>query len=115
MPPERWSDRLAKLSFWSLNAGLAWMVFATLFPLGVLQLHESVSAGYHEARALGFLTSGTTTLLEWLRFPGDVVFIVGGAIPVLILAWRGVRYERSKATLEESEPVVFASVEEGEA
>jgi nitric oxide reductase subunit B len=31
IPPEWWSDRAAKISFWSLNIGLAWMVFATLF------------------------------------------------------------------------------------
>ena len=37
--PERWpEDKLAKLCFWSLNLGLAWMMFATLLPLGVLQL-----------------------------------------------------------------------------
>lgn len=34
IPESRWSDRAAKNSFWSLNLGLAWMVFATLFPLG---------------------------------------------------------------------------------
>jgi nitric oxide reductase subunit B len=36
IPEERWSDRAAKISFWSLNLDLAWMVFTTLFPLGVL-------------------------------------------------------------------------------
>ncbi len=34
IPQERWSDRAAKISFWSLNLGLAWMVFASLFPAG---------------------------------------------------------------------------------
>jgi nitric oxide reductase subunit B len=33
----------ASISLWSLNLGLAWMVFATLFPLGVIQLYHSVS------------------------------------------------------------------------
>ena len=56
-PAERWSDRLAAISFWSLNVGLAWMCFATLFPLGILQLYESVSHGYFEARSLQYLTS----------------------------------------------------------
>ncbi len=31
IPEERWSNRAAKISFWSLNLGLARMVFATLF------------------------------------------------------------------------------------
>ena len=34
-----------KVSFWSLNLGLAWMVFATLFPLEDLQLYHSVNRG----------------------------------------------------------------------
>ncbi|MGB6826604.1 MAG: cbb3-type cytochrome c oxidase subunit I, partial [Terracidiphilus sp.] len=42
IPLARWSDRAAGISFWSLNLGLAWMVFATLFPLGLLQLYHSV-------------------------------------------------------------------------
>ena len=29
------------------------MVFATLLPLGILQLYHSVDEGYHEARSLG--------------------------------------------------------------
>jgi nitric oxide reductase subunit B len=92
IPEERWSERAAKLSFWSLNLGLAWMVFATLFPLGVLQLHEAVTHGYYEARQLDFLTSDRVELLEWMRLPGDAVFIVGGVLPLLLLCWRGVRY-----------------------
>ena len=92
MPEERWSDRAAKWSFWSLNIGLAWMVFATLFPIGLLQLYESIQHGYFEARALRFLTRPTNSLLEWMRLPGDVLFIVGGVVPLLWLCWRGVRY-----------------------
>ena len=90
IPERRWSDRLAGLSFWSLNIGLAWMAFATLFPLGVLQLYHSVNTGYWEARDLNFLTNDANTLLEWLRLPGDVLFILGGALPLLVLALYGV-------------------------
>ena len=63
VPEARWSDRAAKISFWSLNLGLAWMVFATLFPLGILQLYHSVNSGYFDARSLKFLTSRNTALL----------------------------------------------------
>src|SRR6185312_3406855 len=69
IPEARWSDRAAKVSFWSLNLGLAWMVFATLFPLGLLQLYESVNHGYFEARSLKFLTNDANAFLEWLRLP----------------------------------------------
>ncbi len=83
IPESRWSDRAAKISFWSLNLGLAWMVFATLFPLGVIQLYHSVSSGYFDARTLQFITGGANPVLEWLRLPGDVIFIVGGVLPIL--------------------------------
>ena len=56
IPEDRWPEKLAKISFWSLNIGLAWMVFVTLLPLGVLQLYASVNDGYFEARSLGYLT-----------------------------------------------------------
>lgn len=112
MPEDKWSDRAARVSFWSLNIGLAWMVFATLFPLGMLQLYESVSNGYFEARQLQFLTGETVALIEWLRLPGDVVFIAGGTLPLLWLAWRGVRY-RVPLTTKEPQAYLFTEAEEG--
>ena len=72
---------MGEIWFWSTNIGLAWMCFATLLPLGILQLYESVNEGYFEARELEFLTNDTNALLEWLRLPGDLLFIVGGAMP----------------------------------
>ncbi len=113
IPAERWPDRLAKLSFWSLNLGLAWMVFVTLLPLGVLQLWHSVNDGYYEARTLGYITEPGNAVLEWLRMPGDVVFIVGGVLPFLWITWLGVRY-CIKATAFELPPETLY-VEEHEA
>ena len=88
IPAERWPERAAKISFWSLNIGLAWMSFATLFPLGIRQLYESVNPGYFEARSLDYLGTNTNTVIEWLRLPGDVLFIAGGVIPSLHLLRR---------------------------
>ena len=110
IPENRWSDRAAKISFWSLNLGLAWMVFATLFPLGVLQLYHSVSAGYFDARSLKFLSNQTNALLEWLRLPGDTLFILGGTLPVLYLCWLGVRRMKPRMTLEEPRDVLFTEI-----
>jgi nitric oxide reductase subunit B len=110
VPEESWSDRLAKISFWSLNIGLAWMVFATLFPLGVLQLYHSVSAGYFEARSLDYLSNRTNTLLEWLRLPGDALFILGGVLPVLYLAWLGVRRPKPSLGTEKPGDVLLSEV-----
>jgi nitric oxide reductase subunit B len=102
VPEERWSERAATISFWSLNIGLAWMVFATLFPLGLLQVFESVQHGYYEARELSFLTNPTNRFLEWLRLPGDLVFIVGGVLPLLWVCWSGVRYRVPPSTDSEA-------------
>lgn len=102
IPEDRWPERAAKVSFWSLNIGLAWMVFATLFPLGVLQLFHSVNAGYFEARELKYLTTPMLRFIEWLRFPGDAIFIIGGTLPLLYMTWLGIRY-RTKPTAQTAE------------
>jgi nitric oxide reductase subunit B len=112
IPEERWPERMAKVSFWSLNLGLAWMSFATLLPLGLLQLYESVNNGYYEARTLEFLTNDTNALIEWIRFPGDTLFIVGGAIPVLYMAWLGLRHTVPGIMLEEPEDILFTEITE---
>ena len=112
IPEQRWSDRAAKVSFWSLNVGLAWMVFATMFPLGLLQLYESVNHGYFEARSLKFTTNGTNAFLEWLRLPGDIVFIAGGVLPVVYLCWLAIRHTVPSSTAEPQDAVLFTEVSE---
>jgi nitric oxide reductase subunit B len=92
IPPDKWPEKAARMSFWCLNIGLAWMVFATLLPLGVLQLYHSVNDGYYEARSLGFITRPGNSLLEWLRLPGDLIFILGGVLPFIWIAWQAVRH-----------------------
>lgn len=112
IPEKLWSDRAAKVSFWSLNIGLAWMVFASLFPLGILQLYHSVNEGYFYARSLEFLNNRMNVLITWLRFPGDVLFIVGGILPVLYLAWLGIRHCGRAAAIEEPSESLFTEVVE---
>ena len=92
IPSDKWPEKWAKVSFWGTNIGLAWMCFATLLPLGIAQLYESVNSGYFEARQLDFLTGDTIALIEWLRLPGDIVFIGFGAIPTVYIAFLGVKY-----------------------
>ena len=53
------------------------MVFANLFPLGVLQLGDAVANGYWHARSID--SSTTSPLIEWLRLPGDVLFIAAAS------------------------------------
>ena len=101
IPADKWPEKAARCSFWCLNIGLAWMVFATLLPLGVIQLYHSVNSGYFEARSLGFITQPGNVLLEWLRMPGDLVFIIGGILPFIWIAWVAVRNFWSGSSTEE--------------
>jgi nitric oxide reductase subunit B len=87
------------------------MCFATLLPLGILQLYKSVDDGYFEARELKFLTNDTNAVLEWMRLPGDVVFIAGGAVPALYIAYLGIRHTVKRVTLEEPEDILFTLVD----
>ena len=113
IPQERWPDRLAQISFWCCNIGLAWMCFATLLPLGILQLYKSVNDGYFAARQLEFITNPSNSLIEWMRLPGDVVFIVGGALPFLWICWLGVRYRVRNQVMEEPEDMLFTEIGDG--
>jgi nitric oxide reductase subunit B len=113
IPADKWPEKWARICFWSTNLGLAWMCFATLLPLGILQLYKSVDSGYTEARQLKFLTNHTNAVIEWLRLPGDVVFIAGGAIPALYIAYLGIRYTVKQVTYEEPD-LLFTDVSEAE-
>ncbi|KKB98335.1 nitric-oxide reductase large subunit [Mycolicibacter arupensis] len=101
IPADQWPNKLARISFWGMNIGLAWMVFVTLLPLGVLQLFHSVNAGYFEARSLGYITQPGNALLEWMRLPGDAILIGAGVVPFVWIAWIALRNFRSGETVDE--------------
>lgn len=62
------------------------MVAASLFPGGVLQLVDVLEHGYWHARGPGFLSQKLVRLVEWLRLPGDAVFIALGVLPIVVAA-----------------------------
>jgi len=93
---ERWAgmEKYVRTGFWGTNIGLAMMVVFSLFPSGVLQVWDVIQHGYWHARALDYIASSRSHLIEWMRLPGDLVFIIFGAIPLTIAAikgWLGVR------------------------
>jgi nitric oxide reductase subunit B len=71
-----------------------------------------VNHGYFEARSLEFTTNETNAFLEWLRLPGDVVFIAGGVLPVLYLCWLAIRHGAPTSTAEPQDAMLFAEVSE---
>ena len=84
-----------------------------LLPLGVLQLYASVNDGYFAARQLEFITNPTNSVFEWMRLPGDLVFIIGGVLPFLWLCWLGVRY-RVGGSRDQLDEVLFTEITERE-
>jgi nitric oxide reductase subunit B len=77
------SQRLLALAFWSLNLGLAMMVFMSLLPAGIYQAAASISEGLWYARSAEVIHSSVMQTLVWLRVPGDVVFAAGGVLLAL--------------------------------
>ena len=75
-----------KCSFWGLNIGLTMMIVFSLLPAGFIQLWDVVHNGYWHARSNAFVTESTMSTIGWLRMPGDVVFIIFGAVPFLFAA-----------------------------
>lgn len=79
----QWNQKLIKISFWSLNIGLAMMTFLSLLPQGAWQAYTSITEGYSFARSAEFMQGPVMQALVWARVPGDVVFSVG----VFCFAW----------------------------
>jgi nitric oxide reductase subunit B len=86
------------------------MCFATLLPVGILQLYESVDKGYFEAREPKFLTNDTNAMLEWLRLPGDLIFIIGGAVPALYISYLAIRHTVKRTPLDEPGDILFTDI-----
>ncbi|MEO6968906.1 MAG: cbb3-type cytochrome c oxidase subunit I [Rhodanobacteraceae bacterium] len=82
-------EKYVKMAFFGTNIGLAMMVVFSLFPSGVMQIWDVVQHGYWHARSLAYLDTPAAHLIEWLRLPGDLVFIVFGSIPLAIAAVKG--------------------------
>jgi nitric oxide reductase subunit B len=82
-PRQPWNEKLLRVSFWSLNIGLALMALLTLLPLGTMQLLAAIEHGYWYARSAEFMQKPVVELLIWMRVPGDTIFSIGA----LALSW----------------------------
>jgi nitric oxide reductase subunit B len=76
----RHADRILAPAFWSLNIGLAMMVFLSLLPAGIYQAWHSVTTGLWYARSEAIVHSGVMEALVWMRVPGDIVFAAGAGL-----------------------------------
>jgi nitric oxide reductase subunit B len=78
-----WKDKWMRFSFWSINIGLAAMVFISVLPIGLAQTVASVQEGLWWARSAEFLQQPYLVTFKWLRVIGDTIF-AGGTVA---LAW----------------------------
>jgi nitric oxide reductase subunit B len=80
---ESWNPRLVRLAFWTLNVGVALMMFLDLFPAGLYQLSVVLDDGFWHARSQQIVTGEVFQTLTYFRTVGGVVFVVG----VISLMW----------------------------
>jgi nitric oxide reductase subunit B len=104
IPADRACDRAMAISFWGLNIGLLLMVVLNLLPIGGLQIYDAFANGYWHARDAAFFQRPIVRVFEWLRLPGDVLFIVAGIFPVVYLALRMFANRKRVSTLGAGEP-----------
>jgi nitric oxide reductase subunit B len=95
-----WNDRLLKLSFWGLNAGLLTMTLGTLFPVGIAQVWTSYREGLWVAREVGFFERPLVGVLGVLRIVPDTVIIVFGVLPLAWFLLRTYRHLKAKKIAE---------------
>lgn len=81
--PEHWNPKIVKWSFWSLNIGLALMMFLALFPAGIYQLMIIFEEGYWAARVQGVTGGEMFRMFINFRGIGITVFSVG----VIMMVW----------------------------
>jgi nitric oxide reductase subunit B len=97
-------EKYVRTAFWGTNIGLAMMVALSLFPGGVLQVWDVLENGYWHARSLEYIASPRSHFIEWMRMPGDLVFIVFGALPLAIAAVKAYLAVRTGARKQVREP-----------
>jgi nitric oxide reductase subunit B len=99
LPDAAWRrvEKYVQVSFWGLNIGLALMILLNLFPGGIVQLRDVLENGYWHARSLDFIGQPLMRTLEWLRLPGDIVFILAGVVPAVLAAVTAWRFRNESA------------------
>jgi len=78
-----WSDKIIKYAFWSMNIGVALMMFFDLFPAGLYQMSITLEHGFWLARAQETITGTVFQTLTAFRSLGGIVFVSG----LIALIW----------------------------
>ncbi len=103
-----WNPKLIRTAFWSLNGGLAMMMFLDLFPVGLYQTWLAYTEGTWYARSAEVVTGPVFSFLTYCRTIGGAVFIWGGVLPLIwFILSRGFKLRRKEEAVEEGEWTVY--------
>ncbi len=102
-----WNPKLIRVAFWSLNIGVAMMMFLDLFPVGVYQLMVVLQDGFWYARSHEVVQGAVFQTLTYFRSLGGAVFVIGGLIPIIwFVLSRGFRL-RKEVHVDDGEWTVY--------
>jgi len=103
-----WNPKLVRTSFWSLNIGLALMMFLDLFPVGLYQTWIAYTEGTWYARSSEIVTGPVFSFLTYCRTIGGMVFIWGGLVPMVwFILSRGTKLRLKEEDVAEGEWTVY--------
>lgn len=102
-----WNRRLVLTSFWSLNGGVALMMFLDLFPAGLYQIMLVFQEGLWFARSQEILRGTVWQVLTYFRSIGGILFIVGGVLPLIWFFTSRVGQLREESDSDEGEWTVY--------
>lgn len=78
------------------------MLVLNIFPAGITQMIASFDHGFWYARSYEFLHSDLFQRFTWLRIIGDLVFVLGGVLPLVFLVVRGLFFLRPSGNVSAS-------------
>lgn len=100
---DKWDKNLLKITFWSLNIGLAMMTFLSLLPQGLWQTYQSIKVSYVSARSAEFMQSDIISAFVWARVPGDIVFAIG-VFTFALFVYKAFRAPSTNQLLAQQQP-----------
>ncbi len=104
---EDWDEKLVRTAFWSLNLGMALMMFLDLFPVGLYQCIIVVQEGLWYARTQEILTGTVWKVLTYFRSIGGTLFIVGGVLPLIWFFVKNATHLKEEVESDEGEWTVY--------
>ena len=81
-----------------------------------MQVWDVIQNGYWHARSLQYTATPLARTLEWLRMPGDLVFMFAGALPLALALAMGylTLWRRARKPRQDVRPLRAAASEGGD-